>query len=243
MTGILLLLQLAAPPPDFDAFAKAFRAACAVEAGPTNREQKAAAFETADCARERMEEELDRLLVPLRTGYRDRFDALMREQAAWNRFEETGCALVEEMEWVEVETGEVTFGTASGYALAGCQEQARLERAYFAAALREGGGTAGLVERVRTRAAEGEKTRAALRAFRDGVSRWITTPAKTESELFRALTADDARRLREAALAVERQAGALARPLCRNWPALREGLGGQEACVRASGAYLLQHLR
>jgi len=97
MTGILLLLQLAAPPPDFDAFAKAFRAACAVEAGRSNREQKAAALETADCARERMEAELDILLGPLRTGYRDRFDALTREQAAWNTFVEAGCALLEEM--------------------------------------------------------------------------------------------------------------------------------------------------
>ena len=243
MTGILLWLQLAAaPPPDFDAFAKAFRAACAVEAGPGNREQKAAAIEVADCARERMEEELDLLLVPLRTGYRDRFDALMREQAAWNRFVEAGCALVEEMEWVDLETGEVTFGTAAGFAAAGCEEQARVERAYFAAAVRAGG-TAGVQERVRTRAAEGEQTRAVIRAWRDGVSRWITTPAKTESELFRALTAADARRLRDAALAVERQAGALARPLCRNWPALRDGFGGQEACVRAAGGYLLGHLR
>jgi hypothetical protein len=242
MSGILLWLQLAAPPPDFDAFAKAFRAACAVEADPGNREQKAAAVEQADCARERMEEELDLLLVPLRTGYRDRFDALMREQAAWNRFVETGCALVEEMEWVAPETGEVTFGTAAGYAGTGCQEQARVERSYFAAAVRAGG-TAGLLERVRTRAAEGEQERAVIRAWRDGVSRWITTPAKTESELFRALTPDDARRLRDAALAVERQAGALARPICRNWPALRDGFGGQEACVRAAGGYLLGHLR
>jgi hypothetical protein len=239
---VLLLLQPVAPPPGFDAFEKAFTAACAVEAGPSNPEQKAAAFETADCMRERMEAELDLVLVPLRTRYQDRFDALMREQAAWNRFVDAGCGLVEEMEWIELETGEVTFGTASGYALAGCQQQARTERAFFAAALRTGD-TAGLLARVRARASEGEQTRADIRAWREGAARWITTPAKTESELFRALTPDDARRVRDAVLAVERQAGALARPLCRNWPALREGFGGQEACVRAAGAYLLHHLR
>ena len=242
MIALVLALQAAPPPPDFEAFAQAFTAACAVEAGPSNRDQKSAAIEAADCARERMEAEFDLLLSPLRTGYRERFDALVREQAAWSRFVDAGCALVEDMEWIDLETGEVTFGTAAGFAVSGCQEQARIERAYFAAALRTGE-TARLVERIRTRAADAGETRAAFRVWRAGVERWITTPAKTDSELWHALTPDDARRVRDSVLSVERQAGALARPLCRNWPALRQAFSGQETCVRAAGAYLLHHLR
>jgi hypothetical protein len=241
MIALLLVLQAAAPP-DFEAFARAQTAACAVEAGPSNPEQRAAAFLRADCVRERMEAELDRVLVPLREAEPRRFAALMKEQAAWNRFVEVGCSLVEEMEWIIPETGEVTFGTAIGYAQAGCQEQARIERAYFAVAL-GAGDAARVAARVRAVGQSGAETRQALAAWRTGVARWTTTTATTESELWHPLTRDDARRVRDSAAGVEHQADALAASLCRSWPALRDAFSGQAPCAQAAGSYLLQHLR
>jgi hypothetical protein len=230
MTGILLLLQLAAPTEGFAAFARAQEAACAVDPGRTNESGRVAGEQESECLRKRAE----------RAAERPAFEAFRRAEADWTRYVDASCALVEEMFWVDAESGLRSFGTMRGYATIGCRKQASLDRLYLAAAV-EAGAPQRMVDRFRERAADDAAAGVAFREWRDGVLHWVAAVPVAPSEAEHPLERDEARRLHAAAVATEGQAEALAEASCRSWPALRDALGGQAACVRATAAATLPH--
>jgi hypothetical protein len=205
----------------------------------TNIEIKGAAAATETCLRRRMVAELDRVLVPLQAKDRARFDALMKEQAAWNRYVDDVCWLAEEAQWVALEEATRSDGTARTYALIACLHHAALERGYFVRALRLGDAR-GAAVRLRARDAEGGKARAYLAKVREAMARPASPPAEI-SLVAHALSPAERLELSRRTEAIGAGAGELARITCARWPELARAVGGGAACAAAAERHYLAY--
>jgi hypothetical protein len=235
---------VAAPPaapslPEFAAFKAALEKRCWVQArGGSTPAVKGAAAEKANCLRRAFVAELDRVLVPLEAREPARFQALMGEQAGWNRLVEKACPFFDETAFLDLQAGAWSFGTIYGLAGTMCEQESSAERAFYAAALRLEE-WARLAARVRDADQAARPVRAKLSDLRRGLAALDPTSAPADHRS--RATAEDIRRLLATAAAIEQESRALGEASCANWPELARALGGPSACAAAMESYYLQH--
>jgi hypothetical protein len=203
----------------------------------SNLEMKADMAATADCLKRAYTADLDRALLPLKSGDRPRFDALMKEQALWNKLMEDACWLAELANWVDIEAGTLDDGTARSTWLLACRQVAGLERDYYARALASGD-VAGLAQRVQALEGTGRTAMEHVRALQLGAAR--LRPARgdrTVGEYPRPMTEPEREELERRAKAVSERGDEVARATCVDVQGLAVALGGGERCSTMLRSY------
>ncbi len=219
-------------PKSFEALKAELAKQCPVAEKESNIEQKGEASKAVDCLRRSMIADLDAVLLPLKSTDAVRFKVLMVEQAKWNRFSERACSLEEKRVWLDTETGELSDGTARGYAYMACLDKAYSERSLyartFAAATLEP-----LVKRVDSAQNEGEAVKAAIAHLKADSARFVKSPPHLEEGAQRA----DWAAIGAACDEVGKDVQGLAKSSCETWPELAKALGGMDACLPKAELY------
>jgi len=168
LAGALFGSAAAAPAaaPDFDAFRAQLEKRCEPpRTGDSTPEVKAAEAAQEDCLRKAAVRELDAVLIPLKKGDPARFQALMREQAAWNEVKPLACTLLDEWQFLAEEHARWVFGTIVGLGQTACMQNAHGDRAYYAVT-RQRGDAAAFAARVRVARPAAAEIRRDLAAFK-----------------------------------------------------------------------------
>jgi hypothetical protein len=210
-------------------------------ANASNLEAKGAASQTAECMKKAFTADLDAALLPAKSVDPLRFNALMREQATWNKWAEDLCWLAEEAFWVDFDKGTRDDGTMRGVPWVGCKQQAATERDYYALALKADDAAA-LATRIEQLSKQGTRSKELLAKMRkDGAKLLETRSADAAALAFpRPLTIAERAELVNRTKAIDEKVGDLAHSTCA-WAALAETLGGSSACEAAAGLYYLGH--
>ncbi|UQA55305.1 lysozyme inhibitor LprI family protein [Polyangium aurulentum] len=224
-------------PKDFESLLAELRKKCGPKEVPQdNVSTKEAAHQEAECMRRKMVADLDAVLLPLKSSDPARFSQLMKEQAVWNRFVKSQCWIEEELQWLDLTTGQRDDGTMRSYAYLGCLMDATAERTLYARALANK--DPGAVEkRVKAReklGAEADRSRAELLTKAQGFEK---SPPKVEPGMVEA----DWKKIIEEAKASQDGATELATMTCEGWKELGGKLGDKRACEASMRLYYLGH--
>jgi len=229
---------------DFAAVARELDARCASKREPqSNLEGKEMAAATMECMRRAFTADLDAVLLPLRDADKARFDALMREQALWNKVEDDACWLAEEAAWVDFSAGTRDDGTARGTLLVACKTDAARERDFYARALAAGDATS-MNRRFEERDAAGTASIGRVIFMRVEAHKLLARGAPDAAIGFaypRPLTNPERSELESRARAVEDRVDELAQATCANFPGLEALAGGAARCrVHATRYYFAE---
>lgn len=207
----------------------------------SNVEAKANMAQTADCLKKAFTADLDLVLVPTKSVDPNRFNALMREQAGWNKLTEDLCWLSEEAFWIDLEHGTRDDGTMRGIPSMQCKQQAAVERDYYAVALKADDAAA-LAGRIEELATPGKRSRDTLAQLQKQATNLAAKPLRDGGvgSFPRQLDAKERAELVTRPKSIEEKAAELAHSTC-TWAALAETLGGSGACEEAAGLYYLAH--
>ncbi|HEY3359343.1 MAG TPA: lysozyme inhibitor LprI family protein, partial [Polyangia bacterium] len=208
------------PAKSFAALKKELGKRCPLKEADSNVEQKQALADMTACVRRTMIRALDDVLVPLKKSAPARFSALMKEQAAWNRFVEAGCHLEEERFWVDLDSGQRDDGTMRGYPYLGCLDAAYTERLMYARAL-GGGDPAPLVGRVTAADKNGAAMQKIVAEVKASAERFQKRPPPPSDLGVSADFADIAK----GCATVQAETAGMARSTCEGWPELAQALG------------------
>ena len=230
--------------PEFDALARELDARCVPKTPPRdNVEGKEAGARTAECMRRAFTADLDAVLVPMRDADPARFDALMKEQALWNKVVEDACWLAEEAGWVDFTEGTRDDGTARGTLLLACRQSAARERDWYARAL-AAADVADLNHRFEDRDAAGAASIGRVIFMRVGAHKLLQRGAPDAAIGFtfpRPLTMPERSEFEARARAVEDRIDDLAKATCANWPGLEAAAGGSARCRVKATRYTFAH--
>ncbi len=202
-------------------------------------EIKEAMFEQSECYRRQMIGELDGVLLPMKRSEPERFKALMREQAKWNRFVALGCRGAEQRMWSDFETGAHTWGTMFGTYDLRCNIEAHKERILFARswASRD---PAVLQRRVTALRQPGIACQTSIQRAKQRAQHFVAHPPK-DNDL--PLGPADWKQILEDANTVETSAAELAGSTCAGWPEFQASLGGAPACQQQVQLYYLKQVQ
>jgi hypothetical protein len=208
---------------------------------PTNLDTKTAAAQSAECMKKAFTADLDAVILPAKGTDPNRFYALMREQATWNKWAEDLCWLAEESFWVDFEKGIRDDGTLRGLPWVGCKAQAASERDYYALALKADDAAA-LATRIEQLAKAGTRSKELLAEMSKGAAKLAETRVVPDAGLSypRPLTLVERGDLVTRTKSIDDKARELAHATC-TWAALAETLGGSAACEEAATLYYLGH--
>lgn len=219
-------------PRNYEALVAELAKKCPVADAPNNIEQKEAFARSVECLKKRMTRDLDEVLLPLKASDKPKFDALMKEQAEWNRTIEKACLLEEERVWVDFATGLRDDGTYRSYTWLGCYSQAYAERTMYARTLASGK-LGPLVSHIDETQKPGAETRDALADTLKKALAFEAKPAAAKDNL----TVPDWKAIVEQLNAVIGGTKKLAKSTCETWPDLAKALGGDEKCLAKAELY------
>jgi len=220
------------PPRNYEALQAELTKKCPVADAPNNMEQKEAFAKSVDCLKKKMIKDLDEVLLPLKKADKAKFDALMKEQAEWNRTMEKACLLEEERMWVDFSTGLRDDGTFRSYTWLGCYSQAYTERTMYARTLASGK-LDPLVKHIDETQKSGAETRDALADIQKKALAFLAKPAPAEEPL----SVPDWKAITEELATVIGATKTLATSTCEAWPDLAKALGGKEKCLAKAELY------
>jgi hypothetical protein len=187
--------------------------------------------------------DLDAVIMPAKATDPSRFNALMREQASWNKLAEDLCWLAEESFWVDFDKGLRDDGTMRGLPWVGCKAQAASERDYYALALKADDAAA-LATRIEQVAKAGTRSKELLAEMSKGAAKLAearaTIDAGPPGSYPRSLTMAERGELVTRTKSIEDKSREVAHATC-TWAALAETLGGSAACEEAATLYYLGH--
>lgn len=212
-------------PKSYEALRAELERKCPMETKDTNVEQKEAFSDSNECLRRTMIADLDAVLLPLKKADAAKFEALMKEQAEWNRAVEVACDLEEERFWIDLVTGGRDDGTLRSYAYMGCMEGAYTERILFARSL-AAKDLGPLVKRIEATQKDGEEAREQLSHLRKTAEAFVLVPPAPPDGMESA----DWKSIGESGEKVAASAVSMAKSTCEAWPDLAKALGGRGAC-------------
>jgi hypothetical protein len=199
-----------------------------------NVSTKEAAHQEAECMRRKMVADLDAVLLPLKSSDPKRFAELMKEQAVWNRYVKSRCWVAEELEWLDLATGQRDDGTMRGYAYIGCLSEALAERTLYARALANK--DAGAVhKRVLARDTRGARDERALAELFTKAQGFEKNPPRPEPGMVEA----DWKKIVEETKTSQDGASELATMTCAGWKELEAKLGDKRTCESSLRLYYL----
>jgi hypothetical protein len=229
--------------PAFADASKALEKRCTPKLPPSaaNIEVKAAANQTAECIKKTFTADLDLVLLPTKSVDPNRFNALMREQATWNKWTEDLCWLVEEAFWVDFDKGTRDDGTMRSLPWLGCKQQVASERDYYALALKADDAAA-LATRIEQLAKAGTRTKELLDKMEKDAAKLAEAPLVDAgaSSFPRPLTPAERSNLLLRTKSIDGKVNELTHSTC-GWAALAETLGGTVACEASASLYYLGH--
>ncbi|MDB4995734.1 MAG: hypothetical protein JWM74_3166 [Myxococcaceae bacterium] len=211
-------------------------------ANASNIDTKTAAAQTAECMKKAFTADLDAVIVPVKNTDPARFNAVMREQASWNKLAEDLCWLAEESFWVDFDKGMRDDGTMRGLPWVGCKAQAASERDYYALALKADDAAA-LATRIEQLAKAGTRSKELLAEMSKGAAKLAETrivDAGPPGSYPHMLTLVERGDLVTRTKSIEDKSREVAHATC-TWAALAETLGGSAACEEAAALYYLGH--
>ncbi len=220
------------PPRNYEALQAELTKKCPVADAPNNIEQKEAFAKSVDCLKKKMIKDLDEVLLPLKSADKAKFDALMKEQAEWNRTMEKACLLEEERMWVDFTTGLRDDGTFRSYTWLGCYSQAYTERTMYARTLASGK-LEPLVKHIDDTQKSGAETRDALADIQKRAVAFLANPAAAQEPL----TVPDWKAITDELATLIGATKKLATSTCETWPDLAKALGGKEKCLAKAELY------
>jgi len=222
-------------PKDFESLLAELRKTCAVKDVPQdNVSMKEAAHQEAECSRRKMVADLDAVLLPLKSSDPARFSQLMKEQAVWNRYVKSRCWVHEELQWLDLTTGQRDDGTMRSYAYIGCISEATAERTFYARALANK--DPGAVEkRVKAREKLGTRDEPILAELLTKAQGFEKSPPKVEPGMVEA----EWKKIVEETKASQDGAKELATMTCEGWKELGEKLGDKRTCEASMRLYYL----
>jgi hypothetical protein len=183
------------------------------------------------------------VILPTKGTDPNRFNALMREQATWNKWAEDLCWLAEESFWVDFDKGIRDDGSLRNLPWVGCKAQAASERDYYALALKADDAAA-LATRIEQRAKPGARSKELLAEMSKGADKLAETriapDAGAPGSFPRPLSLAERSELVTRTKSIDAKARELAHATC-TWAALAETLGGSAACEEAAILYYLGH--
>jgi hypothetical protein len=185
---------------------------------------------------------------------------LARHQAAWARYVDAACALVEETFWLDLDAGRRDDGLHDPVAWPTCRGSAFTERVFYARAL-DGGDVTALARWIQASTTRGEVSRrkvAQLRAGIDALAARDAGPALdggafvpgppdaapaalTGSGKYHVLDEGDEQRLLRRITFVQSMPASLARETCSLFPDLASALGGDPECQDEVALYYFAH--
>ncbi|MFO0592746.1 MAG: hypothetical protein U0441_34705 [Polyangiaceae bacterium] len=219
-------------PRNYEALQAELAKKCPVADAPNNIEQKEAAARSVECLKKKMTKDLDEVLLPLKTSDKAKYDALMKEQAEWNRTVEKACRLEEERMWVDFSTGLRDDGTLRSYTYLGCYSQAYTERTMYARTLASGK-VDPLAKHIDETQRSGAETRDALADILKKATAFQAQPAAAKDNL----TVPDWKTIVDELTTVIGASKKLATSTCETWPDLAKALGGKEKCLEKAELY------
>jgi hypothetical protein len=219
-------------PRNFEALKAELARKCPIEEKETNVDQKEAVHKATECLKKRMIADLDAILVPLEKTDKAKFDALMKEQAEWNRAVQAACDVEEERFWLDLSTGHRYDGTYRGYTWLGCFDKAYTERILYARAL-GAGKPAPLVKRIVALQTDGAAVETALSDLAKRAAVFEKSPPPPDPSD----AGEDWKKLIDEIGKVQSAAGSLAKSTCAAWPEIAKGLGPKTPCEPALKAY------
>jgi hypothetical protein len=222
-------------PKDFESLMAELRKTCGPKEAPKdNVSMKEAAHQESECIRRKMVADLDAVLLPLKSSDPARFSQLMKEQAVWNRYVESRCWIQEELQWLDLATGQRDDGTMRGYTYIGCLSEATAERTLYARALANK--DPGAVEkRVKARDKRGTDDERALAELLTKAQRFEKSPPKVEP----GMVEPEWKKIVEETKASQDRASELATMTCEGWKPLSEKLGDKRTCEASMRLYYL----
>ena len=221
------------PPRSFEQLRAELDKKCPAKLDGNNLEMKEESEKASQCVKKRMIADLDTVLLPLKSKDPDRFHALMKEQADWNRFIESACFIEEERMWVDFDTGERQDGTMRSLGYLGCMSSGLTERELYARELSTGG-IAALVKRIEERQADGAKVKIVIANIAAKVAGFVKTPPPKSPD---AVSEADFPRIQKESEAMQTRTVSLAAETCNGWPDLAKALGGKDACLQKAELY------